>query len=103
MNKILLKKLLGLIIFLFPMTVGIVFATDYLFYADACPHCDQIVEFVKENNLQEQFDLELKEVRQHKENLKLFKKYLDKNHLDAESTYVPFLAIDDGESCDYME
>ncbi|NOZ44459.1 MAG: hypothetical protein GXP45_04975 [bacterium] len=80
-----------------------VFAKDTLYYADACPHCQKIVKYVQDNHLTEKFDLELKEVRSDKQNLKDFVASLDKHHLDPEDTYLPFLSIDEGEYCEYME
>lgn len=97
-----MKKLLWLIIFLFPLAAGTVFAVDYLYYADGCESCQEIVDFVDDHKLQEQFDIEFKEVRHNQDNLKAFGDYLTKHDLAPESTYVPFLVINSGEYCDYM-
>jgi len=98
-----MKKLLLLLLLVLVWGGMSVFAKDTLYYADACPHCQKIVKYVQDNHLTEKFDLELKEVRSDKQNLKDFVASLDKHHLDPEDTYLPFLSIDEGEYCEYME
>jgi len=98
-----MKKLLfALMFFVLPSVFGTVWAVDYLFYAEGCEHCQDVLDFVEEHKLDEQFNLELREVRNDKENIKLFGEYLKKHNLSPEQTYVPFLVIDEGEYCEYM-
>jgi glutaredoxin-related protein len=45
-------------------------AQEYiLFYGNGCPHCAKVEEYINQNEIQDKFDLELKEIYFNKSNL----------------------------------
>lgn len=73
------------------------------FYADRCSHCQLIENFLAENDVADQYDIEFVEVSSNRDNLPLFQEYLDKLGLDSKNTYVPLLVVDDDIICDFFE
>jgi cytochrome c biogenesis protein CcdA/glutaredoxin-related protein len=73
-----------------------------LFYAEGCEHCQEILDFLEEEKVEDSYLIDLREVRKSAENIKLFSSYLDKLWLEEEKTYVPFLVVDQAETCDFM-
>lgn len=79
------------------------FAQEYiLFYGNGCPHCAKVEEYIKDNNISKTFDLEQKEVFYNKNNLKEFNGYLEKHKLTYDKIGVPFLIINSGTDCNYI-
>ncbi len=83
--------------------VGVNFAQEYiLFYGNGCPHCAEVEEYIKDNNLTKEFDLVRKEVFFNKTNLKEFNGYLEKHNLTYDRIGVPFLVVTSGADCSYI-
>jgi len=75
---------------------------DYiLFYAEKCPHCQEVEQFLGEYDLVEKYEIELVEVRQERKNLERFQEYLEGFGLTEDHLSVPFLVIDNEASCNY--
>lgn len=83
--------------------VGVNMAQDYiLFYGNGCPHCAKVEQYFKENDVQEKFDIVLKEVYFNRNNLTELQDYLAKFHLDTTQIGVPFLVINNENECNYI-
>ena len=83
--------------------VSVSFAQEYiLFYGNGCPHCAKVEEYIKDNQLTKKFDLDQKEVFFNKNNLTEFNGYLEKHKLSYQSIGVPFLIINSGTDCSYV-
>ena len=83
------------------LSVG--FAQDYiLFYGNGCPHCAQVEQYIKDNQITKKFDLVSKEVFYNKTNLNEFNGYLAKHHLTYDKIGVPFLIVTSGSDCNYI-
>lgn len=83
--------------------VSVGFAQEYLlFYGNGCPHCAQVEEYIKDNKISKKFDLQQKEVFFNKKNFNEFNGYLQKHQLTYENIGVPFLIINSGADCDYI-
>ena len=79
------------------------YAQDYiLFYGNGCPHCKKVEDFLTENKISEKWDLSKKEVFFNKTNLKELEWYMQKHDLNYENIEVPFLIINSGADCDYI-
>ncbi len=79
------------------------FAQDYiLFYGNWCPHCAKVQQYIKDNKLSQKLDLKQKEVFFNKTNLTEFNGYLTKYHLTYDTIGVPFLIINSGADCSYI-
>ncbi len=97
-----MKYVLWIIVFVMGM-VGVNFAQEYiLFYGNGCPHCAQVEQYFKNNNVQEKFDLKLKEVYFNRNNLTELQDYLAKLELDTTQIGVPFLVINNKNECSYI-
>ncbi|MEI6673383.1 MAG: hypothetical protein WCL02_09100 [bacterium] len=73
-----------------------------MFYGNGCPHCAKVQEYIKDNKLTQQFDLAQKEVFYNKKNLNEFNGYLQKHSLTYDKIGVPFLIINSGADCNYI-
>lgn len=83
--------------------MSVSFAQQYiLFYGNGCPHCAKVEEYIKDNNLTKQFDLQQKEVFFNRNNLADLETYLDKLNLDTHQIGVPFLVINNKNECSYI-
>ena len=83
--------------------VGLGFAQEYiLFYGNGCPHCAKVQDYIKDNQITNKFDLQQKEVFFNKNNLNEFNGYLQKHNLTYDKIGVPFLIINSGEDCKYI-
>jgi len=81
----------------------VVKAQDYiLFYGNGCPHCAEVEKFFDENNITKKFDITQKEVFFNAKNLKELNGYLLKHDLTYERIWVPFLIINSGQECNYI-
>lgn len=80
-----------------------VLGQDYtLFYGNGCPHCTKVEDFLKENDINKTFDLVQKEVFFNRTNLAELNDYLKKFDLSQERIGVPFLVINSGVDCNYI-
>jgi len=69
-----------------------------LFYGDTCPHCIQVEEYIKNNNVEQKVQFEKKEVYNNQTNAATMATYYQKCGLDtAAGMGVPFLW--DGQKC----
>jgi len=99
-----MKKLILLIFGFVFIFIWSWFAQKYiLFYAEACPHCQEVEKFIIENNVDSNYGLNMKEVRKNKDNLLLFSDYLKKVWLTIDESFVPFLIIEDWADCGFVE
>lgn len=63
-----------------------------LFYGKGCPHCNNVEEFINENNIQEKVNFEYLEVWYNRDNSRLlFQKAGEECGYDTETLGVPFL------------
>lgn len=97
-----MKYILWIIVFVLSI-VSVSFAQEYiLFYGNGCPHCAKVEQYIKDNQLTKQFDLTQKEVFYNKKNLSEFNGYLQKHSLTYDKIGVPFLIINSGVDCNYI-
>ena len=79
------------------------FAENYdFFYGNGCQHCAKVEKFFDSNDIVKKYDVVYKEVYFNRDNLKTFMSYLDKLHLDSSQVGVPFLVINSGTDCTYL-
>jgi len=79
------------------------FAQEYIFfYGNGCSHCAKVEKFFDENNIEQKYDLEMKEIYFNRDNLKDFQQYIDKLEIDSSKAWVPFLVIENENECDYV-
>jgi len=99
-----MKKLLFTV---FAFIVGVLWfglAENYIFfYAEACPNCQSVEKFFDVNWVYQKYSVSKKEIRNSKENLDLFANYLEKLWLSVDWSFVPFMVIDDGNNCGFVE
>lgn len=97
-----MKYVIGIILsFIAMMSVG--FAQEYiLFYGNGCPHCAAVEDYIKDNTLSKTFDITQKEVFYNKTNRAEFNGYLTKHKLTYDKIGVPFLIINSGSDCNYV-
>lgn len=87
----------------FMSMIGFGFAQQYiLFYGNGCPHCAQVEQYIKSNNLDTKFDIEMKEIYFNRNNLNDLQIYLDKLNLDTHQIWVPFLVVNNKDECSYL-
>lgn len=97
-----MKYVLWIIVFLVGI-VSVSSAQDYiLFYGNGCPHCANVEQYFKNNQIAKKFDLVQKEVFFNKTNLNEFNGYLEKQKLTYDNIGVPFLVINSGTDCSYV-
>jgi len=97
-----MKYAIGIFVAFIAM-MSVSFAQEYiLFYGNGCPHCAKVEEYIKDNNINKQFDLTQKEVFYNKNNLNEFNGYLQKHALTYDKIGVPFLIINSGTDCNYI-
>jgi glutaredoxin-related protein len=83
--------------------IGGTFAQDYVFfYGNGCPHCAKVEKFFSDNVIEKKFDLVQKEVYFNRVNLKEFQNYADKLKISMDKLGVPFLIVNSGEACSYI-
>jgi hypothetical protein len=61
-----------------------------------------VEQYFDENNIQEQFDLEMREMYFNRDNLVVLQGYLEKLGLDTHQIGVPFLVINNINECSYI-
>lgn len=97
-----MKYLVG-ILFAFVAMMSVSMAQEYiLFYGNGCPHCAKVEQYIKANDIQKTFDLELKEIYFNRDNLTDLQSYLDKLDLDTHQIGVPFLVVNKEDECSYV-
>jgi len=97
-----MKYVLWIVVFMMGM-LSVSFAQQYiLFYGNGCPHCAKVETYIKDNTIGKNFDLQQKEVFFNKKNLNEFNGYLEKHGLTYDSIGVPFLIINSGADCNYI-
>ncbi|MFA5747708.1 MAG: cytochrome c biogenesis CcdA family protein [Candidatus Absconditabacterales bacterium] len=101
-----MKKIKTIILFLSFALFGIgifSFAQDYIFfYGNGCFHCDKVESFFKQNKVTEKFDIAFKEIYFNRKNLTDLNFYLDKLKISSDKIGVPFLVINSGVDCSYL-
>ena len=64
-----MKYVIGIFV-AFVAMFSVSMAQEYiLFYGNGCSHCAKVEQYIKDNDVQKQFDLELKEIYFNKSNL----------------------------------
>ncbi|HBB04497.1 TPA: hypothetical protein DCZ39_06495 [Patescibacteria group bacterium] len=97
-----MKYVIGIFV-AFVAMISVSFAQEYiLFYGNGCPHCANVEEYIKDNDLTKKFDLVKKEVFFNKTNLIELDGYLEKHKLTYDKIGVPFLIINSGVDCSYV-
>ncbi len=97
-----MKYVLGIVMSVLSL-ISLWFAQEYiLFYGNGCPHCAKVEKYFKEHDITQKFDLVQKEVFFNKTNLIEMDGYLEKHHLTYDKIGVPFLIINSGEECRYI-
>lgn len=97
-----MKYVLWILVFVLGI-MSVSFAQEYiLFYGNGCPHCAKVESYIKDNIIDQTFDLQHKEVFFNKQNLNEFNGYLEKHWLTYDSIGVPFLIINSGTDCSYI-
>lgn len=97
-----MKYILSLLVSLF-IFFSMGFAQEYiLFYGNGCPHCAEVEEYIKENALTKKFTLDQKEVFYNKANRAELNSYLAKHKLSYDKIGVPFLIIESGNDCHFV-
>jgi len=84
--------------------MSISFAQDYIFfYGNWCPHCAKVEKFFDDNDVQNKFSLEEREIYFNRNNLDSFNEYIKKLELPSDQIGVPMLIIDSNlDSCTYL-
>jgi len=97
------KKIIGAIFAIGVFSTAFSYAQDYiLFYGNGCPHCKKVEDLIKENKVTEKIDLAQKEVFFNRTNLTELNTYLAKFNLTNDKIGVPFLVINSGIDCNYV-
>ena len=79
------------------------FAQEYiLFYGNGCPHCAAVQGYIKDHKLTKTFDITQKEVFYNTTNRSELNSYLAKHNLSYDKIGVPFLIINSGADCNYV-
>ncbi|MEI7562771.1 MAG: hypothetical protein WCJ39_03520 [bacterium] len=73
-----------------------------MFYGNGCPHCAKVDTYFQKNAIVKTFDVQKKEVFYNTENRKEFNTYLAKHDLNYDKIGVPFLIINSGSECNYI-
>lgn len=97
-----MKYVWWILVFVIGM-MSVSFAQEYiLFYGNGCPHCGQVEQYFDEHDVQEQFDLEMREIYFNRDNLVVLQGYLEKLGLDTHQIGVPFLVVNNLNECSYI-
>ncbi len=97
-----MKYIIGILTFFVAM-LGVSIAQEYiLFYGNGCPHCAEVEQYIKDNDLTEKFDLASKEVFYNKKNLNELNKHLKMHDLTYDNIWVPFLVVTSWTDCDFV-
>ena len=69
-----------------------------LFYGDGCPHCENVAEYIEQNNIKDKYQFQELEVYNNKQNAQLMARKAKGCGLDtSQGIGVPFLF--DGQKC----
>lgn len=68
-----------------------------LFYGDGCPHCENVDNFIEENNIKDKVSFSNLEVWYNKKNQNILAQIVKKCNLPIDQIGVPFLY--DGQNC----
>ena len=71
--------------------------TDIFYWGDGCPHCQDVKDWMKENNIEEKIELVSKEVYNNQANSKELTARAKSCGLDTQRIGVPFLYTMDGD------
>jgi hypothetical protein len=83
--------------------MGMSFAQEYiLFYGNGCNRSNEVLNYIKDNDVVKILDLDKKEVYYNKKNLNLLNDYLEKHDLTYDNVTVPFLIVSSGNDCNYV-
>jgi glutaredoxin len=97
-----MKYVIGIIVAFIAM-ISVSSAQEYLlFYGNGCPHCAKVEQYIKDNTVDEKFDIYMKEVYFNRSNLSDLQIYLDKLGLETHQIGVPFLVINNENECSYI-
>jgi cytochrome c biogenesis protein CcdA len=92
------KKLFLFFVFIFCFAAIFVSAEKekiVVFEQIGCPHCVNVENFIEENNLEDFFEIEQKEIRFNQENAKEFMEACDKCNIPLEKRVVPMALLND--------
>ena len=82
---------------------SLVSAQDYVFfYGNGCQHCAKVEKFFTDNKVTEKFKVAFKEIYFNRSNLKDLDTYLAKLNITSDQIGVPFLVINSGNDCSYL-
>ena len=91
------------LLFSFIALFSVSFAQEYiLFYGNGCPHCAAVQGYIKDHKLTKTFDITQKEVFYNTTNRSELNSYLAKHNLSYDKIGVPFLIINSGADCNYV-
>ncbi|MBU0626785.1 thioredoxin family protein [Patescibacteria group bacterium] len=77
--------------------------SEYLiFYGNGCPHCQKLMNYIKKNNLNANYDIDTLEIYFNYTNLDKLFAYLEKLGLETHTVGVPFLIINNDYECAYL-
>ena len=62
-----------------------------MYYGEACPHCHELIKFIKENNYEDIFNIAYKEVYYNETNKNELMSVAKKCNLNTNSIGVPFV------------
>ncbi len=97
-----MKKALAIFLSLFAI-FGFTFAQEYIyFYGNWCSHCAKVEKFFEQENIDQKYDIEMKEIYFNRDNVLLFQEYVEKLEIDSTKAWVPFLVINNENECDYV-
>lgn len=97
-----MKYVIGIVVAFIAM-ISVSSAQEYiLFYGNGCPHCAKVEQYIKDNKIDQKFDIDMKEIYFNRTHLVDLQTYLTKLHLDTHHIWVPFLVINNQNECSYV-
>jgi glutaredoxin len=78
-----MKYVIGVVVAFIAM-ISVSSAQEYiLFYGNGCPHCAKVEQYIKDNKIDQKFDIDMKEIYFNRTHLVDLQTYLTKLHLDT--------------------
>lgn len=96
------KKILSLSLVL--VSLGLLFVvilgsnneTNVFYWGTTCPHCHEVIEWMEENNIEQELNITRKEVYENQENAADLSKKAESCGMDTSRIGVPFLYTNNG-------
>lgn len=93
-----MKKIYLLLLLFLSFWIGL--SQDYIFfYGNWCTHCAKVEEFFKENEIDNIFSIQRKEIYFNNTNRKEFLEYGEKLWIPSENLWVPLLIVNNENTC----